>query len=158
MSLQSREEQQMASTKIQDYDPMELTFSVREELFDAGRHPEDGEQMEGVAHYVMAEAPDGTRWYRFVGTVGWKFEDHPDGDIITLRDCYIEDNDEPVDKIDVECCASMLATRLNRSTTRRLNPTVWDYAGACYGSAASVELGCEAEQIAAEEREAESWG
>ena len=44
------------------YHPVALTFDVHSDLFDAGRHPEDGSPMEGEAFYVVATAPDGKRW------------------------------------------------------------------------------------------------
>ena len=39
-----------------------LVFFLREDLFDCGRHPEDGSQLTGLAWSVVCQAPDGRQW------------------------------------------------------------------------------------------------
>ena len=148
----------MTSINIQDYDPMTLEFSVRMEEFESMRHPEDGTPLIGESYFVQAEAPNGVRWLRHVGLVDWMMDCNQYGDILVVRNVMINNvaarNNDPTAP---ERHASALACSLQASTTRRLNPDVWDYAGACYGSTAYQALGIE-EETAALEREAERWG
>lgn len=138
----------MTSTRIEDYDPMELTFGVVMQQFESIRHPEDGETMIGEAYYVQAEAPNGVRWWREVGVMDWI-------EIDGLADApMIGRTYEPAELAEK---ASLVATRLENSPTRRLNPDMWAYAGACYGSQAYQALGIE-EDAAWLERDAEAWG
>ena len=57
----------------------------------------------------------------------------------------------------MEYKALTLADKLEEIFSPRLNPDVWIYAGAGYGSQAYQALGIE-EETAAFEREAEMWG
>lgn len=135
----------MTSTSIQDYDAMELVFGVTTQITDCGRHPEDGEPLVGEAVFVQAEAPNGVRWWREIGHAGWIELEGPRDDIMMARS---EDPAELVRK------ASTLAARLEVSPTRRLNPDVWHYAGACYGSSAYEALGIEEDTVYMERQEA----
>lgn len=133
----------MTSTNIQDYDAMELRFDVVSQPFESIRHPEDGEVMVGDAFFVQAEAPDGVRWWREIGAADWVYVDAEDGGVMRT-----EEPSELMHK------AIRLATKLENSPTRRLNPDVWHYAGACYGSSAYEALGIEEDTVYMERQEA----
>ena len=136
----------MTSTRIEDYDPSSLRFSSNYEDFESIRHPEDGELMIGSYYFVEAEAPNGVRWRRTIGISDWMVGDAPDEE-----GCYEPFVYRTEDANELNNKAAILASRLEKSPSPRLNPKVWEYAGACYGSPAYVSLGLEEIQIWREE-------
>lgn len=129
----------MTSRRIQDYDPSTLHFTALFEEFESIRHPEDGERLFAGSWFIQAEEPDGVRWRRHIGISNWVVDNTPSGDIIVLR---------TVDPQEIRRKANELEARLRQTTSPCLNPDVWEYAGACYGSDAYESLNLEAEMAA----------
>lgn len=130
----------MPSTRIEDYDPQTLTFHANFEDFEGIRHPEDGEYMIDSVYFVVATAPNGVRWKRQVGAALW--DSAMGRDVDGWDDPYVYQNEDPKE---LGRKANTLATKLTNSTTRRLNPDVWNWSGCVYGSTAYEQLDMEAE-------------
>ena len=112
-----------------------LTFSTRSNLFECWSD-EDGSELIGSHHYVVATSPGGRRFLRIVGSSSWL--------------CVYDDDGEPAyhrtaDPVELNERADALAEKLNTATSPRLNPGNWYETEAAYGSEAFV---------AAEERDA----
>ena len=127
-----REEHKMP--KITDYDPSTLRFAPIWEEFEDIRHPEDGEPLLGTAVWVQAEAPDGCRFRRWIGIANWKITSDENGPYVVWADSSPSKLSE---------FAKVLADHLEEIRRPRLNPEVWYFAGACYGSEAYVRLDLE---------------
>lgn len=55
-------------------DTSTLSFSTRSDLFDNGNHCEDGSELVGSHHYVVATTQDGRQFFRHVGTSSWMYD------------------------------------------------------------------------------------
>jgi hypothetical protein len=118
---------------ITEYDPMSLEFGVIYEDQYAGRHPEDGAELLAQVVFVTATANDGTRWKRYVGTYGWVTECDED-DFHVYRAAF-SDCRKVGDTLEMLLDAAAKAVaNIERSTTRRLNPDVWEDWIPVYGS------------------------
>lgn len=138
-----------------------LTFGVREDLVIVGTHPEMADfcnprgELEGSAHYVVAEAPDGRRFAHdaVAFTInGW---------VIDGGACEVEDEDSPSFRVDSNGMTverlTKLAAYLNASRPT-LDPDHWTEIQACYGSVAYQRDGWEEVAVAREREEARFGG
>lgn len=103
-----------------------LTFSTRSDLFECGRD-EDGTELIGSHHYVVATSPTGRRFLRIVGSSSWL--------------CVYDDEGEPMydrtaDPVELNKRAAELAEKLNSMESPRLNQDNWFISEAAYGSEA----------------------
>ena len=113
---------------IASYDPTTLRFFSRWEEFEDIRHPEDGEMIFGKVAYVVAEAENGARFYRQIGILNHRIETVEDdgfSDLVVVR---------TADWDLILTVANQLASDLEALSSPRLNPEVWGFAGAAYGS------------------------
>ncbi len=102
-----------------------FTFSTCSMLFECGIHDEDGSNLVGSHHYVVATARDGRRFLRSVGSSSWL--------------CTYNDDDEPVydrtaDPRELDKAAAALAAKLNKMSCPRLDEHAWFHTDAAYGS------------------------
>ncbi len=105
-----------------------LTFSTRSNLFECGRD-EDGSELTGSHHYVVATSPGGRRFLRIVGSSSWLCTYDGEGDPRYDRTADPEELDER---------AAKLAEKLNSTMSPKLNPDNWFETEAAYGSEAYV--------------------
>lgn len=105
-----------------------LTFGIINDLVNLGRHPEDGSILEGLAHYIVGEAPDGRRFAHNATAV--------------TRNGYAED-DMTVERLE------RLADYLNANHPS-LDADCWTEVQASYGSAAYASGGWEARSLSSE--------
>lgn len=116
---------------LHDIDTSLLTFSTRSDLFDNGNHCEDGSELTGSHHYVVATTPNGRQFFRCVGTSSWMYDvDEEDG-------CpqYYQSRDPA----ELNRSASVLAERLEAIKAPVLNASLWFEGEAAYGSTASLQ-------------------
>lgn len=149
---------------ITDTNIAELEFGAIYLDRDAGNHPEDGGALISQDWYVVATAPDGSRWIRYMGTYGWDFDIDDDGYPHVFRQVLIptQDDDGLEPRPDLTCrdleeATAALAYLLGAAASPRLNPDVWAewvpvYGSDCYERESWEEL------TAYGEREAERWG
>jgi hypothetical protein len=105
-----------------------LTFSTCSNLFECGRD-EDGSELIGSHHYVVATSLGGRRFLRIVGSSSWL--------------CVYDDDGEPVysrtaDPVELNNRADAIAEKLNTTSSPNLNPDNWYETEAVYGSDAFV--------------------
>lgn len=144
--------------KITDINPTELDFGVVYEDQFAGRHPEDGSELLAQVVYVVATAPNGARWRRYIGTYGWVTECDPEDGFPLCYQAAFTDGRHVGDTFEILTdAASKAAAKLQASTTRRLNPNAWEEWVPVYGSPTYQNESWE-EENAALEREAERLG
>jgi hypothetical protein len=138
----------MLNTNIDHYDPSTLVFVSNYEEYESIRHPEDGEMLYAKHFFIRAEAPNGMRWIRTVGVVEWELDSSIDEDRFEVFVRQTANADTIINKSEKVC------ERLNNATTPKLNPKVWEFAGACYGSEAYQMLNLE-EEICTWERKSD---
>ena len=148
-----------------------LVFFLREDLYDCGRHPEDGTQLTGLSWTVVCEAPDGRRWAHAKTwamahcadcIAHYSFGD-PDDDSKEARAAYAKGcgKDHSQDSTPRELAtaeADVLMARIKLAIVREQwkgpigNPH-WSAMEPAYGSEAYERGGCETQQLIRELRE-----
>lgn len=115
-------------SELHSIDTALLTFSTRSDLFDNGKHCEDGSDLTGSYHYVVATSPNGRQFFRCVGTSSWMYEIDDE----TGYPQYYRSNDPA----DLNRIAGELAEKLTDIGAPVLNDSVWHEGEAAYGSVA----------------------
>ncbi len=135
----------------------DLTYSVRSDLVIVGTHPEMADmcnprgELEGLAHYVIAETQDGRRFAH--DAVAYTINEWA----IDSGTCEVEDEDSPSFRVNSN---GMTVVRLERlaaylnANHPPLNMDHWTEIQACYGSEAYQRDGWESVAIAIEAEEA----
>lgn len=107
-----------------------MNFSVRSDVVHAvrGNMTEDGEPLEGLVFYVIAETPNGTRYAHGRRYLNGETYRHPDGFTGFVRD-----------KGEAEARAANLCAKITKAA-KPLDPTCWEEIDPAYGSEAWQEL------------------
>lgn len=133
---------------LSEFDLRKCQYSVRTELFESIRHPEDGERMIGEAVFLCITAPSGSRFQKLVGAMDYRVSYTDDG-------CGVE---RTADLGELLNTAEAIAWRLRDIASRRephINTNEWDYVGAVYGS--DDYQRDDLEEIHAQQERAEGW-
>jgi len=108
---------------IEDVDTSTLTFSTQFDYYNDIRHPEDGEQLEGTAHYLLAETPDGRRFSHHVRNGCWVYGETDEGEPVVYLSNTIAELQEMIQPV---------VDKLNALEAPRLNPYKWSESEPCY--------------------------
>lgn len=112
--------------QIQEVDTSALTFSAQFDYYNDIRHPEDGTQLEGTAHYIVAETPDGRRFVRHYQNGCWVYgETDEGGEPVVYLSATIEE---------LQAKIQPAVDKLNALEAPRLNLAEWRETEPCYGT------------------------
>lgn len=119
---------------ITAYDVQDLEFGVVCEDHFAGHHPEDGSTLRAQVYYVVANAPDGSRFVRYVGTWGWVTGEDEDGYPVCRQAAFHNGRYLGISQDELAEATAAMANRIQSSNSRKLNADVWVEWMPIYGS------------------------